>query len=219
MSNDMIIMEGNLVKFVRQDVHSVVLVDDFIRGLTGKLAILSPIFAQNGFVRMGFKNQKEYYVYKLPSKVRKIVQVTNEENSEGEIVTKRRHYTISVPPTLFLFRVQNSIIEDTIIRWLDSDNLTQESKVYKTLMPNIHDNGSICFGDTQQGTIKLSEGNIIEQMDKLANSFYDSTFNDDLASLAYDFSAWNNSTSKDPEFWKTLIKDMPRVVCMFKDFV
>lgn len=68
---------------------------------------------------------------------------------------------------------------------------TNNDFVYKLPMTNIHTNGHICWG---KDDVSVTDDNIIRLASKMLTSFFSLNFNNDLNTMSFTYSDWNNQS-------------------------
>lgn len=201
-------IENGLVTQKTYSLSMAVPLAEFLPLIEHRPTIYSPVLPTN--VRAEYWDSTDQSNQKLVFMMEREPQIITMtfRNREGNTTRHR----LSIPWSRFTFTATTSDInargagwqlQDYKVFW-SKDRYTDPTKedMVPCLLPNIYEDGRICFGSTAPA----AGTNFADRMDEIVNSFYISMFNRDLAirypNGARSWATWERLTETNPMHWR-----------------
>lgn len=197
-------IQGNLVRRFERKVIAVTDLRDIIPFMENRVPVTLPILPRHP-VRSAYWDEST-----APNKtLQMLIEVPPAIRTLDYATESGRAARVAMPWTIFNVvtttnaenpRGENWDLYDIHIYWAKEQIANLDQKVITALVPNVYDDGSICFGDT--GTNPYQP--LADRIDQIINDFYLTSFNNDLE-LRWpwgDLERWIDESENNRHCWK-----------------
>lgn len=186
---DKIVIEGNLMRHIRTSVISEAPLDSISEHLITRLPTIFPVLPSAGPTRyIGFdpNTQRGMMIVEIPPRTRSINVAHSGDRYREDAAANKTGWRVTFPFTYFVFpfhtmeltggRIREFTIGNTGLFWRKETFRNADADFFHiAAVPNVDTGGGICWGSTI-----TPQGSLSEHIDAMINTFFTSTFNQDL---------------------------------------
>lgn len=189
-----IIIEGNIARWVREEVINEASLESLAPHLTTRLSTTLPVLPQHATRYVSFDPEagNGIIVVETTPKRHTMVVRHSSHSAHTEDAARRDNdglsrFNVQLPYQYFAYsftvrerdgRLSNFTIDRSHLFWAKDPVRSPDDQLWVARCPNVDSGGGICWGSTTSDSSSLSA-----RIDDLVNNFYTTTFNEDLGHL------------------------------------